>query len=91
MISCPRSVRSASNNGLSPTTIGRLAIDPVTPATIYATSPLEGVYRSTDAGASWGAYNAGLNPITSIPIAVDPATPTMVYTGTFGGGVLRTN
>jgi hypothetical protein len=62
-----------------------------TPSTVYATSVSNGIYRSMNSGASWWGYNAGLSPLTSVPIAVDPITPTMVYTGTFGGGILRTN
>ena len=44
---------SAANTGLTNTVIRALAIDPVTPATLYAGHNGGGVFKSTDGGGSW--------------------------------------
>ncbi len=50
-----------------------------------------GVYRTMDGGATWSIHSTGLDPITPVPVTVDPQSPQTVYTGTFGGGVFKTN
>src|SRR3989449_3553889 len=59
-----------------------LAIDPLTPTTLYAGTS-GGVFKSTDGGASWSA--SGLINVSAL--AIDPLTPTTLYAGTsvFGG------
>jgi hypothetical protein len=58
---------SASNTGLTATTdIRALAIDPVTPTTLYAGTPGSGVFRTTNGGGNWTASNTGLTN-TSVP------------------------
>jgi len=69
-------------------TILVLAIDPVTPTTLYAGTERNGVFKSTDGARSWSAANAGLPTSTSgIILALDPGTPTTLYAGTDGSGV----
>ena len=51
---------SAVNTGLNATGVPGLAIDPVTPATIYAGTSGGGVFKSTNGGGNWGAINTGL-------------------------------
>ena len=67
-----------------------LAPDPVDPETLYAATPESGVFKSTDAGATWTL--AGLWP-PGIPfqgdLLVDPQEPAVVYAGTDGLGVVR--
>jgi photosystem II stability/assembly factor-like uncharacterized protein len=61
-----------------------VAIDPVTPATIYTATPnaeVPGVFKSTDGGAHWNPSSAGLTPSFVSALAVDPQTPTIVYVG----------
>ncbi len=79
----------AFNAGLWNTNVLALAIDPLTPSTLYAgTGNYGGVFKSTDAGATWGAANTGLTN-TSVPaLAIDPITPNTLYAGT-GGGVFK--
>lgn len=76
--------------------VDALAIDPESPSTLYAA--LErvpghvqgGVYRSTDAGASWTLSSDGLPlPLAIELLAVDPADPKTVYAGTSEEGVFR--
>ncbi len=80
------------SNGLpAATVVEALAIDPVTPTTLYAsvvpdTGGGDGVYKSTDGGASWNAINNGLTALDTWSVAVDPATPTTIYAGDVLGG-----
>jgi pimeloyl-ACP methyl ester carboxylesterase len=66
-----------------------LAIDPITsnitPRTLYAGTPLEGVFKSTDAGATWSAANVGLPDAGVYALATDPGTPQTLYAGTLRG------
>ena len=66
--------------------VSALAIDPATPATLYAGTS-GGVFKSTDGGANWSAVNTGLTATNIQALAIDPATPTTLYAGTWGGGV----
>lgn len=68
--------------------ITALAIDPVTPTTLYAGTYDRGVFKSTDGGASWSA--TGLTNILVTALAIDPQTPGTVYAGTEGGGAFKT-
>ena len=67
-----------------------LAPDPVEPATLYAATGQNGVFKSTDAGETWSL--AGRWP-PGVPyrggLLVDPGDPSIVYAGTNGLGVLR--
>jgi photosystem II stability/assembly factor-like uncharacterized protein len=78
----------------SPTAVpvDALAIDPESPSTLFAA--LEsvpghvpgGVYRSTDAGATWTPASDGLPlPLSFRALALDPADPERVYPGTPDG------
>lgn len=62
-----------------------IAVDPLTPSTLYLGTWYEGVFKSTDGGASWRAINDGLPdpPIEIWALAVDPLTPSTLYAGTF--------
>jgi hypothetical protein len=64
-----------------------LAIDPSTPATLYAGRLNGGVFKSTDGGATWSASNTGLTNFNVPSLAIDPLTPATLYAGTQGNGV----
>ena len=69
-----------------------LTIDPSDSATVYAGTLGNGVFKSTDAGASWAAVNSGLPPLEvaeSPPVVtsliVDPSNPSTIYAGISAG------
>jgi len=66
-----------------------LAIDPVTPRTIYAARGRPGpeVFKSTDGGAHWTLSTTGLTAPFVTALAVDVQTPTTVYAGVNGADV----
>src|SRR5260370_6869161 len=67
--------------GLTNLTIPALAIDPVTPSTLYAGTFAGGVFKSSDEGASWISMNTGLTVARITSLAIDPATPSTIYAG----------
>jgi photosystem II stability/assembly factor-like uncharacterized protein len=85
----------AVNAGLANGFVSALAIDPLTPATLYAGtvslsfSQEGGVFKSTDGGMTWQAQSVGLTNRNVLSLAVDPATPTTLYAGTSGEAVLE--
>jgi len=76
-----------TSNGPEGGDILALAIDPQTPATLYAGTWRGGVFKSANGGGSWSAANSGLTSRTVLALAIDPQTPTTLHAGTDGGGV----
>ena len=74
---------SWTNTGLTDAQVRSLAIDPVTPTTIYAGTGVSGVFKSTDGGGSW--TNIGLTDLHIQSLAIDSLTPTTIYAGTYDG------
>jgi hypothetical protein len=64
-----------------------IVVDPKTPATIYAAYQGQGIYQSTDSGATFTAINSGLTDMNVVAIAVDPKNDGNVYAGTENGGL----
>ena len=66
-----------------------LAIDPKEPSTVYAAS-IGGIFKTTDAGASWKPANSGL-PVgyTAGTLAIDPQNSGTVYAAFGSGGVYK--
>ena len=86
-------------SGLANIYVYSLAIDPISPTTVYAGTQ-RGVFKSDDAGASWIAASAGLPPpegterdllygtdITAL--AIDPTNPSTLYAGTRSRGIFK--
>ena len=73
--------------GDTPQFLVPFAIDPVTPATVYAASST-GLYRSDDRGDTWGG-RVNPSPLDGQPtsIAVAPANRNFVWVGTANGWV----
>ena len=59
-------------------------IDPVTPGTLYVAA-YGGIFKSTDANATWHAANAGVTNLNVTALAIDPIAPGALYAGTYGG------
>ena len=71
-------------------TILSLAVDPSTPATLYA-GTYGGTFKSTDGGAHWSGINNGLVSNFVYTLAVDPGKPATLYAGTYMGVYKSTN
>lgn len=77
-----------------------LAVDPRNPRTLYVAGaywqngaqigPIHGIYKSTDAGASWSWAGSGIPDTpdfaTVRSLAVDPVNPATIYAGRFLAG-----
>jgi uncharacterized protein (TIGR03437 family) len=66
-------------------TVSSIAVDPSTPSTVYAGTQTEGLFKSTDRGASWSRSSSGLNNAYVRSLAVAPDNPATVYAGILGG------
>ncbi len=80
------------NTGLDTRNVRALAIDPVTPTTLYAGTGGGGVYKSTNGGNNWsvmntGLLNNGLPEREAVAFAIDPASPSTLYVGTGTEGI----
>ncbi len=58
-----------------------LAIDPVTPTTIYVGS-YEGIFKSIDGGGSWSAIGSDPTNRYIAALLIDPSAPGTLYAGT---------
>ncbi len=79
---------AAVNAGLANLIVHVVAVDPLTPTTIYAGTRDRGIFKSTDGGASWADSSSGLYDPSGIlgnwvlSLAIDPVTPSTIYAGT---------
>jgi photosystem II stability/assembly factor-like uncharacterized protein len=73
---------SGLNNGIPTfTDINRVVISASSPSIIYAGSAFRhgGLFKSTDAGASWRTMNGSLTDLDVRNLAVDPTDPNVVF------------
>ncbi len=63
-----------------------IVIDPDTPDTMYAGGVAGGIWKSTDAGASWNAADDLMLNLRVCALAIDPTNTSVLYAGT-GEGV----
>jgi photosystem II stability/assembly factor-like uncharacterized protein len=75
----------AINHGLSNLFVQGLAVDPLTPSTLFAATDGAGggVFRSADGGATW-VRRLGPGPFRSV--VIDPINPSNVYAGASARG-----
>jgi uncharacterized repeat protein (TIGR01451 family) len=70
-----------------------IIIDPVTPNTMYAAGVAGGVWKSTNAGASWSALDDFMANIAVTSMAFEPGNSNVIYAGTgegfFNGDAVR--
>ncbi|HEY1304340.1 MAG TPA: hypothetical protein VGF24_12355 [Vicinamibacterales bacterium] len=74
----------AANAGIENRIPWALAIDPVTPTTLYTVGQVgpngdSAIFKSTDGGGSWTLRLA----LFAVDLAIDPKAPDTVYAGTF--------
>ncbi len=62
-------------------TVRLLTVDPSAPATIYAASD-SGIYKTTDAAATWALAETGLHPYGVRDLVLDPFAPATLYGAT---------
>ena len=63
--------RLASRDPASAAGISSLVIDPRNPATLYIGTYANGVFRSTDGGATWSEFNSGLTLPYVLALSID--------------------
>ena len=78
-----------TTNGPEGGDIRALAIDPSSPATLYAATSSGGVFKSINGGGRWAPMNAGLTNTFVGSLVIDPSTPRTLYAGTTEGGVFK--
>jgi hypothetical protein len=66
-----------------------IAVDPVTPTTLYTGTLGGGIFKSVDGAANWVIVNNGLPSLFIISLAIDPITPTTLYAGVSGDGLYK--
>ena len=73
--------------GASPiaTTIAQVAIDPLSPTTLYAAAEYGEIFKSMDSGVTWRALNTSVAMEQVNRIVIDPTNPTTLYAATQGG------
>jgi uncharacterized repeat protein (TIGR02543 family) len=69
-----------------------LAVSPAASSTIYAGTE-DGVFRSTNSGATWTAANTGdledMFPGQVLALVINPDAPTTIYAAVYGRGIFR--
>lgn len=68
-----------SNMGVSAGCILGLAVDPRNTNNLFAAFQRGGVFKSTDAGATWNVANSGLSADDAEALAIDPGSPATIY------------
>ena len=84
------------NSNSSNVEVESLAVDPLTPTTLYAGTHNDGVFKSSDGGRSWRPASNGLpgtRPYYSqiVDVAIDPTIPSTIYATTINGLYKSTN
>ena len=83
---------SAINNGLPVNrSVNALAVDRMTPSTIYAGSLGGGVFKSINSGDSWASENVGLTNLFITALEVDPRDSNVIFASGNGGLYKSTN
>ena len=62
-----------------------MTIDPSNTDIMYTGSSTLGIYKTTDAGATWTSMNSGLLNTSVISLAISQSNPQIIYAGTNSG------
>jgi photosystem II stability/assembly factor-like uncharacterized protein len=65
--------------------IRAVAVDPKNPATVYVAYGYQGLWKTTDAGATWSLVGVGLTNWDFRAVAIAPSDPSTLYAATVGG------
>jgi hypothetical protein len=72
--------------------VNAIAIDRSNPATVYAGSRNNGLFKSVNGGQSWsrilGGANDRANPVVAC-LAIDPRDSALIYAGTPSNSVVK--
>jgi photosystem II stability/assembly factor-like uncharacterized protein len=80
------------SEGLGEDWVYDIAIDPLTPSTVYAATHTQGVYKSVSGGGWWEAKNIGITDLGTRSIVIDQVSPRFVYVGSWHfGGVFKSD
>ncbi len=72
--------------------VATMAVDPANPSILYAGTIGNGIFKSSDRGASWSSVDGGLPIATSVSaLAIDPANPAIVYAALRIDGVVKSS
>ena len=66
-----------------------LAVDPSAPSTVYAGTAGDGLFQSTDAGATWAPIDDGLRSAYVSALLLSSGSSPGVLAGTLGAGIYR--
>lgn len=69
-------------------TVNGFVVDPTNSKVMYV-AMRDGLFKSTDAGASWASIGKELKNMTSV--AVNPRKPTEIYAAAFDGAVFKSS
>ncbi len=65
--------------------VNAVLVDPSSSSVLYAATTPGGVFRSSNAGATWAAANTGLFDTNTYALAADPSAAGTLYVGTDAG------
>ncbi len=68
-----------------------LAVDPADANVVYAGTPSNGVYKSSDGGWTFTASNKGMLDYGISALAINPANPQTLYAGTGAGELFKSD
>ena len=80
---------SGSSSSLTNTSVWALAINPISPAMLFAVTSSGGVFKSDNGAASWSLSKNGLADNDVFAVAIHPTNPNILYVGTSGAGVYK--
>src|SRR6185369_16471655 len=83
---------ASANMGLTAPAVSALAVDPISPAILYAggNGGVVPLYRSGDHAASWLPSSMGISDAVAVrALAIDPSDASVVYAATDRGGVFK--
>jgi hypothetical protein len=69
--------------------IRQVVFDPADPFWLYAGVDAEGIWLSTDNGATWAASSTGLTNMRVRSLALKSGSPVTLYAATYGGGIFQ--